>query len=296
MFASTTCFPSLLTSDSASRLFAAGFDGVELSYGPYQSEIRNRISSLGSLGSLAIHNYFPRPEVDFTFNLASLDCEVRERSLNHAMEGIALAGTHNMSVASFHAGFLVDPQHEELGTQLSRSQLAPRGVANERFLEAVTLLVLEGERLGVRVLFENNVLTRSNLSVFGCNPFLLVTPQEMFSFLAEIPSPGGLLIDVAHLSISAVTLNFDRRDALAALSPHASGFHLSEDGGVYDDGLPISDSSWFAGLIPDSVSYVVLEVALDSLDHALEQAGCLRRMLEAGKGESSGTEIGASNL
>ena len=57
-----------------------------------------------------VHNYFPVPKKSFVVNIASLDKELRERSINHIISSIKFADKINASLYTFHPGFLSDPK------------------------------------------------------------------------------------------------------------------------------------------------------------------------------------------
>ena len=56
------------------------------------------------------------------------------------------------------------------------------------------------------------------------------------------------LVDVAHLKVSANTLNFNPREYLEIFKDKIGGYHLSDNNGLVDSNKEISKSSWF-GLI-----------------------------------------------
>ena len=41
--------------------------------------------------NVRIHNYFPPPENDFVINIASLNSEIHDKSINHCLKAIKLA-------------------------------------------------------------------------------------------------------------------------------------------------------------------------------------------------------------
>ena len=66
------------------------------------------------------HNYFPAPEKPFVLNLASVNDEIRNRSVQHCINGLRLASLASSPFFSAHAGFCVDPNPSELGKQLKQ--------------------------------------------------------------------------------------------------------------------------------------------------------------------------------
>ena len=62
-----------------------------------------------------MHNYFPPPEIDFVINIASLNTEIYEKSINQCIKAINLSKKLGASAYSIHAGFLIDPGVKEIG-------------------------------------------------------------------------------------------------------------------------------------------------------------------------------------
>ena len=58
-------------------------------------------------------------------------------------------------------------------------------------------------------MIENNVLSAKNAYEFSANPLLMCDPQECQKIMELLPGSVKLLIDVAHLKVSANSLNFD---------------------------------------------------------------------------------------
>lgn len=260
-------------------LFLAGFDGVELSSSPKYPEIDEKISRWRKLGELSIHNYFPRPEVDFVFNLASPDSHVISMSLEHAQRAIEIAASNSMSWVSFHAGYLIDPSPSELGQVVRYQKPNPRTSALSSFIQRAKILVAEAESRGIKVLWENNVLSAANYSAYGMNPFLLVDPDEILFFDSEMPRTSGILLDLAHLSVSCTSLSLNRDQALRVLGPVVRGLHLSEDNGLSDDGGLVREDSWFWKNLPPDLDYCVVESQFTSSADAREQQGTVRKCL-----------------
>ena len=61
-------------------------------------------------------------------------------------------------------------------------------------------------------MIENNVITKGNLQVFQDNPFLMSEPVEAKKIMNLLPNNVGMLLDVAHLKVSANTLGFKKSD------------------------------------------------------------------------------------
>jgi len=75
-----------------------------------------------------------------------------------------------------------------------------------------------------------------------------------------MPGNVGVLLDVAHLKVSATTLQFSKEKAHEQLKPYIRAYHLSENDGTKDSNEPISENSWFWKYINSDVKYISLEV------------------------------------
>jgi sugar phosphate isomerase/epimerase len=163
-------------------------------------------------------------------------------------------------VYSFHAGFRINPLVSELGRRIRRRELCDRATALHQFGENMLLLAEEARREGVTLLVENNVLSAVNMATFGEDPLLLTHPDEIATFMGEMPAHVRLLLDVAHLKVSARTLGFDPVAAHAKVEPWIRGYHLSDNDGTADSNHAVTAGSWFWEVIKSGLDYYSLEV------------------------------------
>jgi len=224
---------------------------------------RNNIKKLKQLKTqirFQVHNYFPPPEKPFVFNLASLNDNISQQSINHAMNGIHSAKEIDSNVYSFHAGFLLDPKVGELNNKIYKRTLFERKVAIEIFIERVNSLADYANNLGVELLIENNVLSENNHKEFQENPILMADTDECIHVMENTATNVNLLIDVAHLNVSAKTLKFDRLQFLADCEPWIKAYHLSDNDGKRDSNEPVTEESWFWPYLKRTLDYYSLEI------------------------------------
>ena len=225
----------------------AGVERIELSSGvawrPDNLDVvrRNR-SRFGFL----VHNYFPPPEQPFVLNLASADPGIRARSLAHCRGAIDLAHELETDLFTVHAGFAIEPKVSELGRPITGEAAVDLDEAYRIFRDSVGALVTYGQKSGVRLGVENNVVAPFNLRD-GLNTFLLMgTAEEIARLAADVASPWlGFLIDTGHLNVSARTLGFDRDRFLETVRPWLVGWHLSDNDGTADSNHPFDGDAWF---------------------------------------------------
>lgn len=265
--------------NTAMDFYRHGICHVELSGGLHSDEFRADLESTPDDLILQIHNYFPPPAAPFVFNLASDTLDISELSINLARSAIQIASRLDRPIYSFHAGFRINPTANELGRKLVARELMSRTLALEIFIERVLMLAKEAESLGVRLMIENNVITRFNFSNFGEDPLLLTFPEEIITVMKEMPKNVGLLLDVAHLKVSSNTLDFDLIDGHERLKPWIQGYHLSDNNGQADSNDPVTSASWFWRHLVRNLDYYTLEVYGVSTQELCDQQLFTKEML-----------------
>jgi sugar phosphate isomerase/epimerase len=268
---------------TALQYFDHGIHCVELSGGTYSPTCETDLRDLPGGMHLQIHNYFPPPELPFVFNLASTDSVIATLSVAHVRNAIRVAVMLNRPIYSFHAGFRINPAVSELGARLGKHSLLAREVALDVFGERVAVLAEEARREGVTLLVENNVINTPNLKIYGEDPLLLTDPDEIAMFMERAPSNLGLLIDVAHLKVSAKTKSFDMVVAHEKLKKWVKGYHLSDNAGAADTNDPVSEESWFWDHLLRGLNYYTLEVYRQSIPKLVEQCALTAKILSNSK-------------
>ena len=246
--------------ETALDYYQNGILGIELSGGAYSKTYFHDLKALPAQLQFQVHNYFPPPASPFVFNLASDAADISKLSIEHVRSAIRLAVALRRPVYSFHAGFRINPRVNELGRNLALCPLLDRTRALEIFGEHLTFLAEEALREGVTLLIENNVINKVNLASFGEDPLLLTQPDEISAFMRKVPSNVGLLLDVAHLKVSANALGFDLVAAHKQLQPWIKAYHLSDNDGSSDSNNAVSEESWFWDDLIRGLDYYSLEV------------------------------------
>ena len=208
-------------------------------------DIENELSALSNKCSFALHNYFPVPQESFVLNLASLDEIVFKKSYDHIHNAISLANRLGSQYYSFHAGFLLDPKPSELGKKINKQAFFDREKAVEKFVAAVNDLARHANELNITLLIENNVCSPRNYENFGKDPFLLSDPKGINEIFQHLPSDVKMLIDVAHLKVSANTLQYDKEMFFTESENIVGGYHLSDNCGTIDSNQEFKDDAYF---------------------------------------------------
>lgn len=245
----------------ASRLFNNNkVLGLELSGGKYTNSLESDLKSVANDYEIVLHNYFPVPKQPFVFNLASLDQQIIEASIQHAKKAIDITAAHNGRYYSFHAGYLLDPKASELGKVIGKKQLNDREVGLRQFISNVNNLAEYAAAKEITLLVENNVISSKNFESFSCDPLLMTAAPETREIFSKVASNVRLLIDVAHLKVSAKTLGFDPVDYLKEFGDITAAYHISDNDGLEDSNQPFNEKSWFVEHIRKDLEYYSLEI------------------------------------
>jgi sugar phosphate isomerase/epimerase len=131
---------------------------------------------------------------------------------------------------------------------LSRVQKIDRTLHWNLFKESLQTILDKTKHLGLDFLVENNVLAKMNVYEDGTNPLLCVDAAEMIRLMLEMKNDRlGILLDTAHLKVSALTLNFNADEAVEKIAPYIKCIHHSDNEGVYDNNMPLENGYWFLG-------------------------------------------------
>jgi hypothetical protein len=283
VFVSTGGF-KLAPLDAVHRLRHEGVTRVELSGGVFTDEPLAGLVAEVTHGSMQIHNYFPPPQVPFVFNLSDPDPSGRAHSIKFARDAIDFGLTLGSTVYSFHAGFLGTPTVSDLGRTWGVTQRISLDEGTALFAKSVADLSAFATERGVKLLVENNVLTVGTAKQNGDDILLMTTPEGMRDVFGTLPPAVGLLMDVAHLAVSARTLGFDPGHALAGVADLVGGYHLSENDGTVDSNQPVRQDSWFWDGLTPKAAFVTLEINPDSGTNFADQVLLAEAMLDRNSG------------
>ena len=114
---------------------------------------------------------------------------------------------------------------------------------------------------------ENNVVSKKNLLEFEKNPFLMGDPEETLKIMKNSPNNIKLLVDVAHLKVSANSLNYKSEDLFLKCNDYISGYHLSDNNGLADTNDTINEQSWFWKYIKKDLDYYSLEIYGETVEN-----------------------------
>jgi sugar phosphate isomerase/epimerase len=280
IYVSTGGYRGRTAAEAATELLGSGVKFIELSGGIYSADLLSDLKSLLPEICYQVHNYFPPPKEPFVLNLGSLDPVIGKRSIAHielALQWCSLLGADRYSC---HAGFLLDPKVDELGRRIPNRTLFDRNECIETFVNRVRQLAELAKKVGISLMIENNVLSAKNAFEFPVNPLLMCDPQECRQIMKLLPENVNLLIDVAHLKVSANSLSFDPRVMFELCHEKIAGYHLSDNDGLKDSNMPFTDDAWFWPHLKTNVGYYTVEVYGCRPDELFQQTNLVRSKLK----------------
>ena len=276
---STGGFRGKTAAEVCIELLGEGIKYIELSGGAYSATLLNDLQALRSDIQFQVHNYFPPPENPFVLNLGSLDPVIGERSIAHVEKALQWCSVLGADRYSFHAGFLLDPKVDELGRRIPNRNLFDRDQSIELFVSRVSKLAELAKKADITLMIENNVLSAKNAAEFPTNPLLMCDPQECDKVIKLMPANVSLLIDVAHLKVSANSLRFKPSYLLYLCNERIAGYHLSDNDGLEDSNMPFAADAWFWPHLKSDVGYYTVEVYGCAPKQLLQQANLVRSKL-----------------
>ena len=237
IYLSTSTYCDIGLEKGIIKLSRSGFNNLELSGGPIIEpsdfikikKLKNELNI-----NFRLHNYFPVPKKEFVINFASTNAQIRKLSRNLVLKAIEFSNEIESSIYGMHCGFLVDPNPKDLGKTLESEKLTDKSTAFKIFIEEVNNILISAKRHGVKIYLENNVFSKNNFLRFkGKNPFLGCNYKELFLIKKSLPEVG-ILLDLAHLKVSANSLDFDFDKELDLILPLSDYLHLSDNNGLSD--------------------------------------------------------------
>jgi len=233
IYISTSCVNAKTIKEAVNTLLNKGFKNIELSGGTeYYAELESDLINLNQDENVnfLLHNYFPPPTSHFVLNLASLNDEIYQKSIDHYKKALDLSNRLDSEKFGLHAGFLIDPKINELGKSINNQVMYDRTKSIDRFCAG--LEILNGYTSNTKIYVENNVFSKANKIKFESNPFLFTDFKGYKELSNKIDF--NVLLDVAHLKVSSNSLSLSFADQFKKLSTKSDYIHISDNDGISD--------------------------------------------------------------
>ena len=280
IFISTGQYNSMTIDEALKYFLENGITNVELSGGQHDPNIVKTLDKFKDKVNFSFHNYFPPPKIPFTLNLATLNDEIYNICKKHIINSIQLSSKYNQKYYSFHAGFLIDPQPNELGKKILKKKINDEKEATDIFLKRLEKISIEAKREGVEILIENNVLNNQNYKTFKQNPFMMTSLSQTSAIVKELPDNVNILLDLAHLKVSSRTLKFSPKDYLEKFDYKIKAYHVSDNNGHFDTNDLITEGSWFKDYIKKDKAFFTLELKNKDIQILKNQINILEGMIK----------------
>lgn len=260
---SSTCFKTRDLKPLLSSLCDFGFKSVELSgnINPLApTDLEKIIQSFQNHIKIYFHNYYPTPFKPFVLNLAS--DKTHEQSKQHCLNTIGLCSKLGLQEYSLHAGLAFSPNPSALGKEQSQYKGIDLNKSRTLLFDACKEIIDYGHSKNVELYLENNVVAKRNC-LEGKNSKYHFSDLDDTSKLLPLFKDLNIkvLLDVAHLYVSANTLSYDPSDFIDMVQPYIGLAHISENNGLNDENKPVQTNSWFWDKVHwEQCRYISLEV------------------------------------
>jgi sugar phosphate isomerase/epimerase len=244
IFVSSSCLKNNTIKQSVQELANQGYKNIELSGGTnlYEEYVEDLLDLKEKYNlNYLVHNYFPPPKKSFMLNIASLNDELFEKSVDHCLKAINLCKILGSKKYGVHAGFLIDFSPNEAGKKIAFRKINDRGSAIDR-LSLAWKKITKAANNEVDLYIENNVYSKTNHETYkGDNPFLLTDHDSYLELKEKINFK--ILLDLAHLKVSCNTLNLDFFTQSNKLFQYTDYLHVSGNDGLSDQNYGIEDDA-----------------------------------------------------
>jgi len=211
-----------------------------------------------------VHNYFPAPADPFVVNLASLNDEIRERSLAHVERSLEFCRQSGALLYTVHPGFLSDPRGASRGTGnydflFREGRVDPELYerAFERMVSALARATDRAAACGVRLAIETEG------SVSKRDHLLLQRPEEYERLMRHFsPQAIGVSLNIGHMRLASAAFGFETGAFVDLVADYIVAMELSHNDGVADDHRPLRAGAWYWPVIADirfAGAYKILE-------------------------------------
>ena len=260
LFISTGGFKNFPTK-SINYLYNNGIRNIEISGGKFEKKLKEKILQKRNKINFNVHNYIPFFKKPFVFNLSSSNKYISSRSIKMAKKSINLISELNMGPKyyAFHAGFLFDPKIDMLGDKPVPKKIFNRKDAINQFLKNIKVLISYAKKKKVKLLIENNVVSRNQFKKYNYIP-LMSDIKETEIIMKKIGNDVGILLDFGHLNVSSKSLNFSKKKYINKINKYIKAYHLSDNDRLTDQNKSFTKKCWFWKYIKKDAHFCTIEV------------------------------------
>ena len=196
----------------------------------------------------------PIPRDSFVLNIASIDTNIRARSIQHIKKAIEFCDKIGAELYTFHPGFLTDPHGANLSIKNYDFQWDDTQIDNSNYEKAKMNMYLaldevvkyaQSRKISIAIETEGSLNRKNHL--------LMQRPDEYEEFMAKYSSYDiGVNLNIGHLNLAAYAFGFNRSDFVDLIQNYIVAMELSHNVGVEDQHLPLKKNGWYWDIITDS--------------------------------------------
>tara|TARA_Y100000816_G_C26089022_1_gene575165 strand:- start:30 stop:920 length:891 start_codon:yes stop_codon:yes gene_type:complete len=253
LFISSTFFKDKTSFREASKICESnGIFNIEIGSNHSYEDDYTYIKKLKKFNFI-VHNYFPIPRENFVVNIASLDDNIREKSLLHIQNSINFCHEVGAQLYTFHPGFITDPNGESLSkknydfnwtqSELSNSNYS---LSFDNMKQSMEQIIKYAEKENIKIAFETE-------GSFNQKDHLLMQRPEEYENILDHFSVNeiGVSLNIGHLILASNAFGFEIDKFVNLISSHIVAMELSHNNGIEDEHLPLVSSGWYWNLIFD---------------------------------------------
>ena len=208
-----------------------------------------------------VHNYFPIPRKSFVVNIASLNKQIRTKSIQHVKKAINFCKATNSKLYTVHPGFLTDPitasrTKNNYDFMWDNNNLNGNyNLAFNNMLSSLKKIVHFAKDKKVRVAIETEGSFKKK------NLLLMQKPNEyneLFKYFK--PNDLGVNLNIGHLNLASRAFKFSKFEFVKALKPYILAMELSHNNGIEDQHLPLRKKAWYWKIINDPDFYKTYKI------------------------------------
>jgi len=270
LYVSTNCFGSNDLQSVLEHARELNIKNIELSSGLSSHGYSEAIlEGYATDFRFILHNYFPPENTGLVLNLASLDTQIREASINFCKSSIKLCTRVNSPLYGVHSGFTYDPSPTDLGQNQTHLTRHPVDLAKSAFRDSLIEIIDFATEKQIKFCIENNVVPAFNL-IEGENLMdLMASPSDFseFNHLTEL-SDVKYLLDFGHLNVTSKAMGFSRDEFIATVRDRVLQIQVTGNDGVTDMHGPVSKNDWF---LPYLSQFIHTPVSIESKNLSEEE-------------------------
>jgi len=202
---------------------------------------------------ILVHNYFPIPKESFVVNIASLNEDIRKKSIEHIKKAINFCCDFDGLLYTFHPGFLTDPTGSSLSTKNHDFQWEDEKLKNINYSKALEIFYSSlDEILKYSLLKKIPVAIETEGSISKKDHLIMQQPEEYQKLMVNYSSSDlGVNLNIGHLNLAAKAFNFNHQAFVNLIEEYIVALELSHNDGKEDQHLPLHEDDWYWEIITD---------------------------------------------